>query len=64
VGLALIVAGVRRNEAKWTMAASPCLSPYVLFNSWGSALVALSGQTLELAAAVTGLWIVVIMRFL
>jgi len=62
VGLALIVAAIRLKQPKWAMGASPCLSPYVLFHTWSSALVALSGQTLELAAAVVGLWLVVIMR--
>lgn len=62
IGMALIVASIRLRQAKWAMAASPCLSPYVLFHSWSAALVALSGQTMELAAVVAGLWAVIIMR--
>ena len=41
------------------MAASPCLSPYVLFHSWPGAVAAflvLPGETL---AAVVGLWVLV-----
>jgi hypothetical protein len=64
IGLALLVAAIRLKQVKWAMAASPCLSPYVLFSSWSGALAALSSQTLELASVVLGLWLVTIMRAL
>jgi hypothetical protein len=60
IGLALIVAAIRLKQAKLAMAASPWLSPYVLFNSWSGALAALSSQTLKLAAVVLGLWLVIL----
>jgi hypothetical protein len=62
VGLALLVAAIRTRKAEYAMPASPCLSPYVLFHSWSSAVVALSARTPELVAAVIGLWVVVILR--
>jgi len=62
VGLALIVATFRKCEARYVMPASLCLSPYVMFHSWVVGLLALSEHTLELAAAVIGLWILVAMR--
>jgi hypothetical protein len=45
------------------MAASPCLSPYVLLHSWSAALVALSRQQAEMVAAVIGLWLLIIIRY-
>jgi hypothetical protein len=63
VGLALIVTALRKGEKTYIMPASPCLSPYVLFHSWSSAVVALSAYPLEMVAAVIGLWGVVLIRF-
>ncbi len=59
VGLALLVASVRKRDIRLAMPASPCLSPYALFHTWSAAVVALVASTAELAAAVAGLWIVV-----
>lgn len=59
VGLALLVASVRKRDIRLAMPASPCLSPYALFHTWSAAVVALVPSTAELAAAVAGLWIVV-----
>lgn len=63
VGLALTVAAFRRREIRFAMAASPCLSPYVLLHAWSGALASLSALSAEMVAAVIGLWILVIMRF-
>lgn len=57
VGLALMVAGIRRKKVEYAMAASPCFSPYILLHSWVGALLALSRQAPELIAAVIGLWL-------
>ena len=62
VGLALIVASIRKRQMKFAMGASPCLSPYLKFHSWSPALLALSTSLPELAAAVIGLWIVIGIR--
>jgi hypothetical protein len=62
IGLTLIVTAIRKKEIRFAMPASPCLSPYVLFHSWSSALVALAGHKMELITAVIGLWIVVILQ--
>ena len=64
VGLVLITASIRRSKIEFAMAASPCLSPYVLLHSWSGALVALAKLTPEMVVAVIGLWIVVIMKFI
>jgi len=64
VGLALVVASIRRREIKFAMSASPCLSPYVLLHAWSGALASLASSTPELIAAVVGLWILVVMRFM
>lgn len=64
VGLALLVASLRRRRMEYALAASPCLSPYVLFHSWCGALVALVASQAEFLAAVAGLWALVIIRAL
>jgi len=64
VGLALAVATFRRREIRFAMAASPCLSPYVLLHAWSGALASLAPLNAEMVAAVIGLWIMVILRFL
>jgi hypothetical protein len=64
VGLALLVASLRRRRMEYALAASPCLSPYVLFHSWSGALVALVASETEFLAAVAGLWVLVIVRAL
>lgn len=45
------------------MAASPCLSPYVLLHAWSGALASVVSFTPEIIAAVVGLWILVFIRF-
>ncbi len=63
VGLALFVASVRKQKIEYAMAASPCLSPYVLLHSWVGALLAIVASVPETIAAVVGLWIVVGLKF-
>jgi hypothetical protein len=63
VGLALLVASIRKRKIVYAMAASPCLSPYALFYSWTGALLAIVSSTPETIAAVIGLWILVAIRF-
>ncbi len=63
VGLALLVASIRKRKIEYAMAASPCLSPYALFYSWTGALLAIVSSTPETIAAVIGLWILVAIRF-
>ena len=63
VGLALFVTALRKRRLEYAMAASPCLSPYVLFYSWSGALLAIISSVPETIAAVIGLWILVAIRF-
>lgn len=63
VGLALLVTAVRKRKIEYAMAASPCLSPYVLFYSWTGVLLAIISSVPETIAAVIGLWILVAIRF-
>jgi hypothetical protein len=60
VGLGLLVAAVRRRRVELAMAASPCLSPYVLLHAWVGALAAILPLTAETIAVVIGLWLLVI----
>lgn len=64
VGLGLLVAAIRKRDIRFAMPASPCFSPYVIFHSWSTAVLALSANTAELAAVVAGLWAVTIIRLL
>jgi hypothetical protein len=64
VGLALLVAAFRKRQIKYAMAASPCLSPYVMITSWSGALAALLSATPEAIAAVLGLWLMIIVQSL
>ena len=64
VGLALAWAALRKREIRYAMAASPCLSPYVLLHSWSGALMALLALPGEALVAIIGLWILVGMRVL
>lgn len=63
IGLALTVAAIRKNEIRYSMIASPMLSPYLLLHSWIGAFLALAPKPYEAAAAVIGMWIVVALRF-
>lgn len=64
VGVALFVASIRKRKIEYAMAASPCLSPYLLFYSWGGVLLSIISSVPETIAAVVGLWGLVIMRAL
>lgn len=63
LGLALTVTAIRKDEIRYSMMASPMLSPYLLLHSWIGAFLALAPQPYEAAAAVIGMWIVVAFRF-
>jgi len=62
VGLALAWAALRKREIRFAMAASPCLSPYVLFHSWSGAVASVIGLPGEAFATFIGLWILVAIR--
>ncbi len=62
-GLTLFVTAIRKRKIEYAMAASPCLSPYVLFYSWGGVLLAIIASVPETIAAVIGLWILVAIRY-
>lgn len=64
VGLVLVVAAIRRRRVEFAMAASPCLSPYVLLHAWVGALMALVSLVPETIASVIGLWLLVLLRVL
>jgi hypothetical protein len=62
IGLGLVWAALHKREIRFAMAASPCLSPYVLFHSWTGAVASIVGLPGETLAAVAGLWILVFIR--
>jgi hypothetical protein len=63
IGLALTVAAIRKNDIRYSMMASPILSPYLLLHSWIGAFLALAPKPWEAAAAVIGMWIVVLLQY-
>lgn len=63
IGLTLLITAIRKNEIRYSMAASPFASPYVIMHSWIGAFLALAPKPYEAAAAVIGMWIVVLIRF-
>lgn len=63
MGLVLLIFSIRKERKEFAIAASPWLSPYVLFHSWSSSVVALSAYTVEMITAVFGLWVLVAIRY-
>jgi hypothetical protein len=64
VGLGLLVFALRRRQPRAALAASPCLSPYVLFHSWSVAVLAIVNSEPETIAVVVGLWVLIGLRVL
>lgn len=62
IGVVFLVSAIQKDEIKYSMIASPFLSPYVIFHSWIGPFLALSAMTFEAIAAVLGMWIVVYLR--
>lgn len=64
IGFALTILSIRNKRADQAMAASPFLSPYLAYHSWVSVLAGLMQRDLELVLAVTGMWLVAVIRIL
>jgi hypothetical protein len=62
VGLGLLLLALRNRNINPAMAASPCLSPYVLLHAWVGALAAVITDTPMTVTVVAGLWIVMGIR--
>jgi hypothetical protein len=62
VGLALLAAALHKRKIEFAMAASPCLSPYLMMHSWVPALLAVVASLPETTAAVVGFWILIVIR--
>jgi hypothetical protein len=64
LGLAFLAAAIARRRIRLSLVASPLLSPYVLLHAWSGALAATLDSLPVTAAAVAGLWLLVVMRAL
>ena len=62
VGLGLLAAALHKRKIEFAMAASPCLSPYLMMHSWVVVLLAVVSSLPETAAAVVGFWILILIR--
>ena len=64
VGLGLLAYAIRKQSIRHAMAASPCLSPYVLLHAWSGALAAVLTDDFVTVCSVLGLWILMAIRWL
>jgi hypothetical protein len=64
IGLGLLVAALHRRQMGFAMAASPCLSPYVMVTSWAGVLMAILRSIPETIAVVIGAWILIYLRLI
>jgi hypothetical protein len=64
IGLGLLIISLRRRKMNFAMAAAPCLSPYIMFPSWVSALGAFLSSPVEAITAIIGVWIFIIFRII
>lgn len=62
IGLVLLVASIQKRNIRYAMPASPCLSPYVLFHAWSSAVFSFINDPTQMTAVFLGLWILVGLR--
>jgi len=62
IGLGLLVASLRKRRMNYAMAAAPCLTPYLMFPSWVSAIASILSSPPEAIAAILGSWIFIILR--
>ncbi|MBK6645026.1 MAG: hypothetical protein IPG44_04605 [Anaerolineales bacterium] len=63
IGMVLLAASIQKRDVRYAMSASPCLSPYVLFHAWGSAVFSFINDPVQMTAVFIGLWILVGLRF-
>jgi len=64
IGLVLLYRSIKKREINAAIAASPCLTPYLLMHSYVGLFIAFCQYTAETVIAVAGLWVVVIIRAL
>lgn len=62
IGAVLAFVALRRRDIRYAFPSSPCLSPYLMVTSWSASLIPLLNYPLELAVAVIGFWVLVILR--
>jgi hypothetical protein len=62
IGIYFLIHSVRKNNIRYSIIASPLLSPYVLLHSWIGLLLAITPFKKLTIVAVLGLWIMVIIR--
>lgn len=64
IGIAFLFLSFKFVKKEFAMAASPFLSPYVLFHSYSSSVAALITSPIALLATNLALWVLVFLRFL
>ena len=62
IGIYFLIHSVRKNNIRYSIIASPFLSPYVLLHSWIGLLLAITPFKKLTIVAVLGLWIMMIIR--
>lgn len=64
LGMVLLVTAIRKRQLAYAMGASPCFAPYIWLHSWVVAIFAIIQSTPETVAAVVGLWVLVVLRWM
>lgn len=64
IGLALLVAALRKRHLGYALSASPYFAPYLAFHTWVVAIFGLIRSTPATLAVVVGLWLLVVIRAL
>lgn len=62
VGLLALVQMVRHDSEDWGLLIGPMFSPYLAFYSWAGPLMGLVGQPLEMLVAVSGVWLIGVLK--
>jgi hypothetical protein len=63
-GIVFLYLAIQRRQKEFSFAASPLLSPYILFHSWVGALLALITKPKAMIIAFVSLWSLIIFRLL
>ncbi len=64
IGLVLLYRAIKKRQINYAVAASPCLTPYLLLHSYVGLFISFCQYTTETIIAVIGLWGVILIRAL
>lgn len=62
LGIWLMYSAIIKRDIRYAMPAGACLSPYIVFHSWSSALLPIASKTRLMIALSFGLWAMIVLR--